>query len=242
MQHCNLRRPRPCLNATSAAVEADAAVRCPVVIRDIASINIVDPVDIDPVHCRVIAEVIVIPVAAVVSIAEVSKAIVNAAIETNVQSPESVVEAIAPAVESPVTRSPQCARIRRCDPRARNPVISLGAPRPVARCPQIVGVRSWRLVIFRQRRRRLVGLLVRQIALVQIRGLLVGNVAVVRRPVVVAVLPGIACVLHSPLNRCRRLLRIVLCLLLSFILRVLPQHLRRLSISARRSHIHIGGV
>jgi hypothetical protein len=179
MQHCNLRRPRPCLNATSAAVEADAAVRYPVVIRNIASINIVDPVDIDPVHCRVIAEVIVIPVAAVVSIAEVSKAIVNAAIETNVQSPESVVEAIASAVESPVTRSPQCARIRRCDPRARNPVVSLGTPRPVTRSPKVVGIRSWRLVIFRQRRRRLVGLLVRQIALVQVGGLLIRQAPIV---------------------------------------------------------------
>ena len=142
MQHCHLCRSRPCLDATAPAIEADATIRCPVVVRNTASINVVNPVDIDPIHCRVIAEVIVIPVAAVVSIAEVPKAIVNAAIETNVQSPESVVEAIAPAVESPVTRSPQCARIRRCDPRARNPVISLGAPRPVARCPQIVGVRS----------------------------------------------------------------------------------------------------
>jgi hypothetical protein len=110
MQHCNLRRAWLYLDAAAPAIEADA-IHYPVVDHlivdvNIARVHIMDDVDIYAIHCRVVPEVVMVPIAAIVSISGVSKPVVNAAVEPDVQSPESVMEAITPAVESPVAWSP----------------------------------------------------------------------------------------------------------------------------------------
>src|SRR5208283_174173 len=132
------------------------------------------------------------PVAAVVAVPYVSIAVVHAAIEADVQPPVAVVEAVEPAVEAPVARSPQRALIRRRNPVARNPVVSLRPPRPVSRRPQIVGIRRGRLVVLRQRRRRIAGLPIGQIVCVFVGRLLIAELAVVaaivRGAVVIALL------------------------------------------------------
>ena len=94
MQHGNLCWPRLHLNAAASAVEADA-VHNPVVHHlvvdvNIAGIHVTNHVDIHAIHRRVVAEVVMVPIPAVVSVPGISKPVVDAAIEADVQSPEPV--------------------------------------------------------------------------------------------------------------------------------------------------------
>jgi hypothetical protein len=100
MEHSNLRRYRTRLQATASAVEADV-IRDPVIDHHIVNHHIVDihianHIHIHAIYRRVVAEVVMVPIAAVVSMADVP----------DVQPPESVMEAITPAIKSPVSRSP----------------------------------------------------------------------------------------------------------------------------------------
>jgi len=75
---------RSLVDAAVTAVVADA-VR--VVIEDSGIIDIVDNVDVHIVHLTVVEKVSAIPAAAFVTVAEVTEAVIDAAIETNVRSP-----------------------------------------------------------------------------------------------------------------------------------------------------------
>ncbi len=246
VHHGHLRNPRTHLQSTPSAVEADSYSR-PLV--DLAmDVHIADHVHVHAIHCRVVEEVPAIPVAAVVASAEVAKPIVHPAVEPDMQAPEPMMEAIHVAHVSPVSWSPQCAHIRSRDPAARNPVIPSRSPRPISRRPQIIGIGSGRLVIVRQRRRRLVRLLIRQIARINIRGLRIGQlaIAIVVGTVGITLIPSrIARVRSLAFNRrSLLLLRIILRLLLALVLRPLPQNPRgwliRRSISSH--HVHRGWV
>lgn len=109
----------------------------------------------DVVHRLVVLEAITVPIAAEVSDTDVTKAIVNAAVKTNVRSPVSMMEAVLVAVVSPPAGSPKRALVRCGHPCTRHPVVPAAAVAPVSRRPKIVWSRSVRLLIDRQRRRRL---------------------------------------------------------------------------------------
>jgi hypothetical protein len=136
MQHRNLGGPWPYLDAAASTIEADAihdpVIHHLVVDVDIACIHVVNHVNIHAIDGGVVAEVVMVPIAAIIAISGVSKAVIDATVEPDMQAPESVVEAIPSPIESPVARSPQSAHIRRCNPASWNPVITHRAPRPVA--------------------------------------------------------------------------------------------------------------
>jgi hypothetical protein len=150
---CDLSRSWPNVDSASAAVVGHTGV---VVNDDRAVVDVGDASDIDTVYSTVVVEVISIPIAAVVTDTGVAEAVVDAAVEAYMETPEAAVEAIAVAVEAPVAGCPKRAVVGRSAPRARNPVIAARTPTPIAGCPEIVGFGSLGLFVHRQWRRRLI--------------------------------------------------------------------------------------
>ena len=242
LQYAVLGRQRSRHNAAAPAVIAHPVADPPadrhIVYHHGVDVHIADPVRVHAIDRRVVEEVAAVPVAAVVAMPDVSVPVIHAAIVSDVQPPVTVVEAIEPAIEAPVAGSPQSALIRRIHPATGNPVVSLRPPRPVSRSPQVVGVRRGRLVVLRQRRRRIAGLRIGQIVCVVVGRLLIAELAVVSA-IVIALLAPTRVLAHDG----RGLLRIVLTLLLVLFLRTLPQHLRRLPRAVpSTSHIRIRRV
>jgi len=155
----NFRRARLNANAAVTSVVADAVGRLRAVVDvvyDDVALIVVANAGADVGDGAVVVEIIALPVASEEAEADVAEAVVYAAIEADVRTPISAVEAIVHAAPAPVRRSPEGAIIWRRNPFAGNPVIAVIAPAPVAGGPEIVGVGSGRLIVFRQRRRGLV--------------------------------------------------------------------------------------
>ena len=72
----------------------------------------------------VVSEVVSVPVAALVSVAGVAMAVIDAAVVADVASPVAAMPAVTSAVEVPEPGCPERAFIRRRDPHPGNPVIS----------------------------------------------------------------------------------------------------------------------
>jgi hypothetical protein len=185
---CNFVRPRPYIEAASAAVVGDPVAHA--AIGNAAVVNVADTW-VDAVDGAVVVEVISVPITAVIAQPGVTETVVDAAVEPDIATPVAAVKAVTSAIEAPVAGRPESAIVRRSAPRAGYPVVAAGAPAPVAGRPQIVGVWSLGLIINGQRRGRLVGVFVglagvgvelvvvlgvlgRWIALVGRRGLLLG--------------------------------------------------------------------
>jgi len=141
-----------------------------VVVNHVAAVDVGGEADV--VDGAVVVEVVAMPVAAEVAGADVTEAVVNTAVEADVETPVAVVEAVAAAVEAPIGGCPESAVVGRRAPYARDPVVALVAPAPVAGGPDVVGIGSGRLVVVGQRWRSLLGVLVGALGVV-----LVGIVA-----------------------------------------------------------------
>jgi hypothetical protein len=123
---------------------------------------------------------VALPVAAVVAVAGVAKAIVHAAVEADVRAPEAAVKEIAVTEEAPVAGGPQSTVEGRSAPGSGDPVVADGSVSPVAGGPEIVGGGSFGLLVDGERRRRLIGLFESLLA-----GVYLGLVVVSGRVVVV---------------------------------------------------------
>jgi hypothetical protein len=148
-------RLRTDVDATATAVVRDTIG---VVDDDRAVIHIRDAGDVNVVDGAVVVEVMALPVSAVISVAGVPVAVVNAAVEADVWPPEAAVKDVETVEEAPVTGGPKGAVEGRSAPCAGNPVVAHGGVCPVARGPEIVGRGGFGLLIDGKRRRRLVGL------------------------------------------------------------------------------------
>ena len=115
-----------------AAVVADAVN--PLVHSGV--VNVVDGVGVHAVHRRVVEKPPVFPAAAFITITEVSKAIVDATIETYRQAPVAFIEHESVAAPTPVAWSPQVPGFGSHHPCARYPVI-LAIPSPISGRPHI---------------------------------------------------------------------------------------------------------
>jgi hypothetical protein len=146
----------PHVQATPAAVVADAVVHVVVDHRGVVDVGDVGGVDV--VDRAVVHEAVLVPVAAVVAGAGVSIAIGNATVEAYVRAPVAGVKAIGSAREAPPAGCPQRAGVGSQHPDAGHPVIAaIASPAPVAGIPDIAGSGARRLLIDRQLRRRLAG-------------------------------------------------------------------------------------
>ena len=151
---CEFGGLRADVDAASAAVVGDAGV----VVDDYgAVVDIGDVVDVDAVDGAVVVEAVSIPVAAMVAVAGVSEAIVDASVVADVRTPEAGMEAIAVTEEEPVAGCPEGSGIGGGDPGSGNPVVASGSVTPVAGRPEIVRRGSWGLVVDGERGRRLIG-------------------------------------------------------------------------------------
>jgi hypothetical protein len=142
-----LRRTGPHLDASRA------------VVTDIGDVGglVDDGVVVDIVHYRcvhvvdgaVIGEVVVVPVAALISESNVAEAVVDAAIVADVAAPITAVEAVTALNEAPVAGSPQCSLVRRGNPRTGNPIVAFRCVVPIAGGPDIAVSGSRRLFVLR---------------------------------------------------------------------------------------------
>src|SRR5580704_16134610 len=145
---------RICVDCQAARTAVEAGVN--VIVHDYGA------VDVDVVHdsffhmddCGVVGEAATAPLAANEADTAVPEAVVNAAIEADVGSPIASVPGIYAATPTPVTRSPEQADARRCDPNARYPVVASGTVRPIAGRPHIALNRARRLFVNGNGRRR----------------------------------------------------------------------------------------
>ena len=141
------------LNTVLAAVVTDTAVVY-VVDHDLAVVDIRDAMHVDMIDLAVVVEAIALPIAAVVSRADIAKAIIDPAVIAYLAAPIARVPAIDVADKSPIPRRPECADERRHDPGAGHPVIPAMINRPIARRPDIPGTGNHRLIVDGQRRWR----------------------------------------------------------------------------------------
>jgi hypothetical protein len=93
--------------------------------------------DVNVGHATVVIEPVALPIPAEKSGAGVTKAIINAAVETDVWSPIAAIPNVEAVIPAPVARSPKHSDGSK-HPRARNPVVAVVViPRPVARRPDV---------------------------------------------------------------------------------------------------------
>ena len=93
-----------------------------------------------------------------IPVAGVAVAVVDAAVEADVRSPEAAVKDVDAVEEAPVTGGPKGAVEGRSAPCAGHPVVADGGVCPVAGGPEIVRRGGFGLLVDGKRRRRLVGL------------------------------------------------------------------------------------
>src|SRR6266478_4671041 len=110
-------------DSTIAAVEADAIIG-PVDHGGV--VNVVNGGDVHIVHGAVVVKPVALPASAVVAVAEVSVAVVDAAVETDLRAPVPVIEDISAAAVGPMARSPVVTDSRRTHPGSRRPVVVAG--------------------------------------------------------------------------------------------------------------------
>jgi hypothetical protein len=150
----DFRGPRSVDDAAPAPVVRDAGV----VVDDDGAVVDVGDAGADPIDGAVVVEGVAIPIAAVIADAGVAKAVIDAAIETDVTAPVAAMKAPAIAVPAPVAGGPESTVVGRGAPCAGNPVVARGRPTPVAGGPNVVGLGGFRLIVDGQGRRRLVGI------------------------------------------------------------------------------------
>src|SRR6185437_5831333 len=140
----------------SAAVKADTVLSSIVDNHSSVHVGVVDYSGVNPRDSRVVHESVVIPASADVPVAVIAVAIIDATIETDLGSPVTGVPNVVVAiiVPAPITGCPQKPRLRRKHPCARHPVVAIIITvGPIARSPNVAGLRTKRLLVDRQSRR-----------------------------------------------------------------------------------------
>ena len=153
MHRRQLRGPRPHLETTRSAVETHMGVVH--VAGDRAAIDVVHHRGVDVVDRAVVVEVASAPVTALVAVAGVAEAVVDAAIVADVLAPVARVIPVEVIPVAPVAGGPECALVGSLDPGAGHPVIAVRRPGPVAWSPDIAVAGNRRLLVVEQGRGRL---------------------------------------------------------------------------------------
>jgi hypothetical protein len=157
-------------------------------------IDVVHHGDIHIIHRAVVVEVAGVPVTALVPGTRVSVTVVHAAIEANVRPPVAAEESIVVVNIAPVAGRPERTLIRSLNPDARHPVVSIRGVVPVPGRPQVPITGILRLVVFRQRWRRVRSVGYRLLAVVRVviirrlvRSLLIIGIRIGRRSALLVV-------------------------------------------------------
>lgn len=144
-----LRSSGSCADPTGSTVIADVVCS----VDDGPAVRVAKVPTAHIVHVRVVAELIVAPVAAVVAAATIAVPIVDAAVEADFRAPIAVIPGIPIIAPTPITGRPEVADCGWLDPSARHPVVALITVGPIAGRPEIAILRARRLRIDDQFRR-----------------------------------------------------------------------------------------
>jgi len=110
------------------------------------------------VYGAVVIETIPVPIATLISNADVPEAIINSAVVSDIRGPITVVIAVHVADITPISRRPEIANLWGLHPCAWHPVVAPRRVTPISRSPQIAIAGAVRLGIIRQGRRGLLRL------------------------------------------------------------------------------------
>src|SRR6202035_5262039 len=132
-------------DATAATVEADPIDGDVVDHRAVVHVGDVGRVDVG--DRAVVVELVAAPAAALIALAAIAEAVVDAAVEADVRAPVAAAPHIDAALPAPVSGRPQQAHGGRQRPGSGYPVVVLVSPRPVAGDPDVAGRRARRLNI-----------------------------------------------------------------------------------------------
>src|ERR1700730_11982659 len=129
-----LLRSWPSINPAVATVVTDP---CIVVDDNRLAVDVRYVGDVDVGHATVVKEPVALPIAAEEPRTGITKAIINAAVETDVWSPIAPMPNVETVIPAPVARGPKHSDGSE-HPSARNPVIAIVViPCPVARRPDV---------------------------------------------------------------------------------------------------------
>src|SRR5690348_2404277 len=131
-------------------IEAEAGI---VADNDAALVDVVDNGHVDVGDGAIVEKLAPAPLAAVKADARVAVAVVDSAIEADVRSPIAAMPDVEAVSESPVTGSPEQARLGSEDPCSGNPEIAVRAVSPVAGRPNVTRAGANWLSINGKRRR-----------------------------------------------------------------------------------------
>ncbi len=121
------------------------------VVADVASgpavaygllISVMEVPNIYVIHGSVVAELVVIPISALVADTTIAISVVNAAVESDGRAPVAFVPKVCVVTPTPVTWSPEQANAGRLDPCAGHPKIAIRTVSPVTGSPQIAFLRT----------------------------------------------------------------------------------------------------
>jgi hypothetical protein len=150
---CDFGGLRTDVDASAASVISDAGV----VVDDYGAVVDVGDVDADAVDGAVVIEGVSVPVAAVIAVAGIAEAVVDASVEADVWAPVAAAPSPAIVIPAPVAGGPEGSVVGRGAPCSGDPVIAGGGPVPVTRGPEVVGGGGYGLVVDREWGRGLVG-------------------------------------------------------------------------------------
>ena len=147
----HLRGSRARHNAAVSAVVTYTAF----VVHDYRAVDVcvVDNCRVHAPDGGVISEGIAGPASAVESVAVVSKAVIDSAIEADFGAPVASIPSIRSVMVPPIARGPEKARLGCGYPCSGNPVIPVVSPCPITGSPYIVGLGANGLFINGDRRR-----------------------------------------------------------------------------------------
>ena len=126
---------RACGNSAAAAIVAHPIHIA--IVHHGSVVHVVNVRSVDVVHRAVVKEMIAAPVAALVAESAVTEAVVNAAVEADMWSPETGVPEISTAAPAPIAWSPQKSDTWRKHPGAGHPVVTVNTVGPVTRCKNV---------------------------------------------------------------------------------------------------------
>jgi hypothetical protein len=110
VQHGNFCRTRLRLNSRASSIEAHSVHGRPIgssaIHHHVMHVHVANHSGVHAIHTRVVVKTTAVPISAVVAVTGVAIAIVDAAVEANMQAPESVVEALAIAYVAPIAGRP----------------------------------------------------------------------------------------------------------------------------------------
>jgi hypothetical protein len=118
-------------------------------------VDVLRPRAVHIIEGAVVVEMAAAPVAALVTVADVAKAVIDTAIVADVLAPVAGVKPVGIIPVAPVAWGPESAFVRSLHPRAGHPGIAVSTPGPVSGRPDIAVAGNRRLIVVGQGRWRL---------------------------------------------------------------------------------------